>query len=179
MKKNLFFIILLFSITAGAQRATLKGDAVTYLGKQYKVGDIIHLGYGSGNNKEFAFINYGKSVGGFNLPGLYHHADVNWSKADVEILKLYKTSGVIWAKCKPLDMGSSIGSILGNKVFINIEGAVDNKEIKGVDQQSNNLSTSQLNNAPPPSQTTKIQTPIQMKKAPVPPPAKSQKAIRK
>ncbi|MDQ6757131.1 MAG: hypothetical protein M3004_09360 [Bacteroidota bacterium] len=156
MKKISLFIFILFSFNAIAQKATLADNVAMYLGKQYKVGDIVHLGYGSGNNKQFSFINYGKSISGISLPGLYHHADENWSKADVEIEKVYKTSGVIWLKCKPIDKGSAIGSILGNKIFINIEGAVDNKEINGVSAQTG-------------TQSAKIETPP----VPVPSPAKA------
>lgn len=134
--KNFFLLsAILFSVNIKAQKASLTDDVATYLGKSYKTGDIIHLAYGSGNNKEFAFVNYGKSVGGINLPGLYHHANTNWSKAELEILKVYKTSGVLWLKCKPMNMESSIGSVLGNKIFINLEGAVDNKEINSASMQ--------------------------------------------
>jgi hypothetical protein len=135
MKIIIFFIAILFGVSANAQKATLTDDIVTYLSKQYKAGDIIHLGYGSGNNKQFSFVNYGKSISGISIPGLYHHADANWSKADVQVEKVYKTSGTIWLKCKPIDKGSAAGSIIGNKIFINIEGAVDNKEINGISPQ--------------------------------------------
>ncbi len=147
MKKNIFIICLLFSITTKAQKATVT-DGASYLGKKYNLGDIIHLGYGSNNNKDFAFVNYGKSVGGINIPGLYHHADVNWSKADVEIEKIEKKSGIVWLRCKPIDKGSSVGSILGSKIFINLEGAVDNNEIKGVSAPANNPDNTHNDNAP-------------------------------
>ena len=128
MKRNLFFLLFLIPFNAIAQKAKFNENSVSYLGKTYRVGDIIHLGYGSGNNKEFAFVSYGKAVGGLKLPGLYHHADANWSKADVEIIKLYTNNGVIWAKCNPKNREN----LIGNKIFINLEAAADNKEIKGV-----------------------------------------------
>ena len=128
--------LLLLSFFTPAQKAKFNENSVSYSGKTYKIGDTIHLGYGSGNNKEFAFVSYGKSLGGVNLPGFYHHADANWSKADVEIIKLYNSNGVIWAKCDPKNRGSSLGSVLGNKIYINIEAAVDNKEIIGMDENT-------------------------------------------
>lgn len=156
MKKITLFITLIISLNGFAQKATMADNVATYLGKQYKVGDTVHLWYGSGTNKLFSFINYGKAISGVSLPGLYHHADQNWSKADVEIEKIYKTSGVIWLRCKPIDKGLSVGSILGSKIFINLEGAVDNKEINGVSAQRG-------------TQTTVIETPP----APVPAPVKA------
>jgi hypothetical protein len=153
MKKHLVFFLLFICVNAVAQKAAFNENSVTYSGLIYRVGSIVHLGYGSANNKDFAFVNYGKSVGGLNLPGLYHHADVNWSKADVEIEKIEKKSGVVWLRCKPIDKGTSVGSILGSRIYINLEGAVDNKEIKGVEAKTNNSTaeTHTNNSAPSPA----------------------------
>ena len=86
-KHHLYIVLLLFSFNSPAQKAIINESVVNYMGKTYKVGDIIQLGYGSNNNKDFAFVNFGKSIGNVNLPGLYKKADVNWSKAEVEIVK--------------------------------------------------------------------------------------------
>ncbi len=108
-----------------------------------------------------------------NLPGLYHHADANWSKADVEIIKIYSSNGIVWAKCNPINRGSSLSAVLGNKIFINIEAAVDNKEIVGIDQQSNYVSTIKLNTGPTPTAPTHLKTEA------LPIPHKFQKASHK
>lgn len=129
MKKIILFITLLFSVGVFAQKASFNENTVSYLGITYKIGSVVHLGYGSGSNKDFAFINYGTSVGGINVPGLYKKAKVNWSKSEVEIDKIEKKSGGVWLRCKPMDKNKTIGSMLGGKIYINLEGAVDNKEI--------------------------------------------------
>lgn len=150
MKRILVIYLLLLSGEAAAQKATYSNNAATYLGKTYNVGDIILLGYGSGNNKDFAFVNFGKAIGNVNVPGMFKKADVNWSKAEVEIAKVYTTNGVIWARCNPLNRDANL---LNKQIFINIEGAVDNNEIKSVrpnNQQAANVPVPQ-NNAPVPS----------------------------
>lgn len=147
--KKYFLAFILFSFTGVvAQKAALNETSVTYLGKTYTVGDIIQLGYGSGNNKDFVFVNFGKSVGNLNLPGLFKKADVNWSKAEVEIVKIYSANGVIWVKCNPLNRDVNV---LNKQIFINLEGAVDNNEIKSVstnNQHTLNVSTQQQNKIP-------------------------------
>ena len=150
MKNFIIFIFCTLALNAVGQNASLNESSVTYRGKTYHEGDIIHLGYGSSDDKDFAFVHYGKSVAGVNLPGIYHKANANWSKGDVEILKLYTEKGVIWAKCKPMDRGSSFGSMIGNKIYINIEGAVDNREIAGVEKgtpDAKTMSKKDLKNA--------------------------------
>lgn len=149
MKNFIVFLLCMLSLTALGQDASLNESSVTYRGKTYHEGDIIHLGYGSSGDKEFSFIHYGKSVAGVNLPGIYRNANANWSKAEVEILKLYTEKGVIWAKCKPINRGSTLGSMIGNKIFINIEGAVDNKEIASVEKgdPDKKMSKKELKNA--------------------------------
>lgn len=162
MKKYFSLILLLLSVNGFTQKPTFNENSVSYLGKTYKIGDIVHLWYGSNNNKDFAFVNYGKPVGGINIPGLYRNADANWSKADVEIEKIEKKNGVIWLKCKPVEKSSGVNSILGNRIFINLEGAVDNNEIKGVDVAVNNTpQQDNVKNAPVPAQK-------EMKNAPAP-----------
>lgn len=147
MKIILVFNLLLLSFIATAQKASFSNNTATYLGKTYRVGDIIQLGYGSGNNKDFAFVSFGKAIGNVNLPGLIKKADVNWSKAEVEIVRIYITNGVIWAKCNPLNRDANL---LNKQIFINIEGAVDNNEIKSV-RAGNQTATVPQNNAPVPS----------------------------
>lgn len=166
-KPYLYLLLLLFSYNTTAQKATINETVVNYMGNTYKVGDIIQLGYGSNNNKDFAFVNFGKSIGNVNLPGLYKKADVNWSKAEVEIVKLYTANGVIWARCNPLNRDVNY---LNKQIFINIEGAVDNNEIKSVKantQQQSKDSDSERDNAPSPSnapETTNAPSPLKTKK---------------
>ena len=161
MKIFLIFNLLLLSFDAIAQKATYSNNAVTYLGKTYKVGDIIQLGYGSANDKDFVFVNFGKAIGNVPIPRMFKKADVNWSKAEVEIVKVYTTNGVIWARCNPLNRDANF---LNKQIFINIEGALDNNEILGVNSSQNISAGSSKNTqsskteqktsaqAPPPSE---------------------------
>ncbi len=71
MKKFLIFNLLLLSFNAIAQKATYSNNAVTYLGKTYKAGDIIQLGYGSANDKDFVFVIFGKPIVNVTLLVLY------------------------------------------------------------------------------------------------------------
>ena len=140
MKKMLCILLFFYCMNARAQDAVLNNGSAVYRGKTYSPGDIIHLGYGSSNNKEFSFVHYGKSIGGVNLPGLYHNANADWGKAEVEVLKVYTEKGSVWVKCAPKTKSSALGSAIGNKIFINLTGAVDNHEIAGIDHDVANES---------------------------------------
>lgn len=124
MKKVMFSIaaILILSI-AHAQRASINNDTITYLQKSYHVGDTLQLGYGSGNNKIFSFIQMGSALSGTNP------LTSNWAKSDVVIDKVYKSRGKCYTRGKIINSGT-LNLIGGNKVFIDIEGAVDNKELQ-------------------------------------------------
>jgi len=170
MKKFLIIYLLLLSFSAIAQKATYSNNAVTYLGKTYQVGDIVQLGYGSGNNKDFVFVSFGKAIGNYNVPGLFKKADVNWSKADVEIVKIYISNGVIWARCNALNRDANV---LNKQIFINIEGAVDNKEISGVNSSKNtSIVSSKITRSPKPEERESAQGPPSQNEitaAPAPP----------
>jgi len=112
------------------------------MGKTYKVGDIIQLGYGSSNDKDFVFVNFGKAIGNVHVPKMFKKADVNWSKAEVEIKKIYISNGVIWARCNPLNRDANV---LNKQIFINVEGAVDNNELSGVNSSQNTSTGSSKN----------------------------------
>ena len=115
---KLLLILLLLSGKAFSQ-STFVNDTLTYNNKNYVVGDTVHLWYGSANNKSFAFAYSGNGMTGISLlPATY-------SKADVVIDKIIKRSNKYWIK------GKNVGGLnFGMKIFIDLEGAVDNKEIK-------------------------------------------------
>lgn len=112
----LFFALILFNANA-QDRATIDGDTARYLGKSYVVGDTIQLGYGSKSNKDFAFIQMGTLMSGVS------DMDKGFAKSDVIILSVYKVRKQIYLKAK-------VPGTMGNKAFIDLEGAVDNKEIR-------------------------------------------------
>ena len=59
LKLKIFALIpfLFFSSQVFSQKADFSENAVSYLGKSYKIGDIVLLGYGSAADKDFVFIN--------------------------------------------------------------------------------------------------------------------------
>jgi hypothetical protein len=115
-------ILLTFCFFSKAQRATLENDVASYEGKTYAKKDTITLGYGSKSDKDFAFIQIGSAMGGLTdlLKG--------WAKHEAVIDKVYKTGKTIYLRAKLIDKG--VNALGGNKLFIDLEGAVDNKEIK-------------------------------------------------
>lgn len=113
--------MLLMSIGCFAQRATLVNDTANYMGKKYAVGDTVYLFYGSNTDKSFAFVKQGSGMAGFTK------LESKRSKGGVLIDKIIKQQGKITLRGKYLDVDISGGGI--NKMFIDLEGAVDNKEL--------------------------------------------------
>lgn len=97
-------------------------DTIKYQGRTYAVGDTITLGYGSKSNKDFAFITIGGLLTGVEDLGRH------WAKNEAVIEKVYKNNKQTYMKAKLVD--KTINAIGGNKLYVDLEGAVDNKEIK-------------------------------------------------
>ena len=124
MKKILFSIVvlLLFAFSLDAQKASFKNDTAKYNGRTFVVSDTLTLGYGSQANKNFAFITIGSSITGVT------DLDKQWAKNNAVIDKIYKGMGQsIIIRAKLVD--KTVNLIGGNKLFINMEAAIDNKEI--------------------------------------------------
>lgn len=120
MKQIMTIILLIAGSKVLAQKATISGDTAYYMSKAYYVGDTVQLGYGSGNNKIFAFVEIGSGMGGFKPLAS------KFSKGTVLIEKVNKSGGKITIKGKYLD-----ADLTGlNKILIDLEGAIDNKELK-------------------------------------------------
>jgi hypothetical protein len=124
MKKLLITsTIVCVAFIASAQKATIDQDTVTYMGKSYHLGDTLQLGYGSGNNKDFAFVQMGSAMTGTNP------LKNNWSKSEFVVDKVYKFHGKCYLRGKTINSGAT-NLLGGNKVFVDVEGAVDNNELK-------------------------------------------------
>jgi hypothetical protein len=119
MKYTIFFLSMLCALSATAQHASIDKDTVSYNGKKYCIGDTVHLGYGSGGNKDFAFVQMGGALMGL------HKLDRRFSKADVVVTKTLTRGGKIFLRGKATE-----GMPPGYNVFIEVEGAVDNKEVR-------------------------------------------------
>ena len=116
-------MMVLFTTTSiFAQKPKFENDTITYSKSKIFVGDTLHLGYGSSNNKDFAFIYIGSGLVGLQA------LNRSFNKQAVLIDKVYETRGKFYARGI---MFETDANMLGSgKVFIDIEGAIDNKEVK-------------------------------------------------
>src|SRR5687767_2606671 len=119
MKKIIIALVAL-PLLSSAQRPTMTKDTLYYGINKYYEGKQVQLLYGSGDNKNFAFVYYGTGLSGVNQLGS------GFSKNTLSVDKIYKAGGKFYIRGKLSEQGVQ----LGNKVFIDIEGAIDNKEIK-------------------------------------------------
>ncbi len=122
MKQVLIFALTAISFNAFSQKATIDNDTAYYEGKSYAVNDTITLGYGSSGNKNFAYITMGSAMAGFK--GL----DKGYAKAEAVIDKVYKQNRNVYIRARLLDKELDLGGL--NKLFINLEAVIDNKELK-------------------------------------------------
>ena len=83
----------------------------------------MQLFYGSSPKKEFIFVSIGSVLSGVTP------LQSTWSKRVVKIDKVYKQSGKLYARGILLD-APGLRLVGGNKIFIEVEGAIDNKEVK-------------------------------------------------
>jgi hypothetical protein len=102
-----------------AQKATISNDTAYYLNHSYYIGDTIQLAYGSGTDKDFAFVLFGGDMQGYKPLKSEH------SKNSLVIDKVYTRKGKVTIRAKDIDYNAGI-----NKLFIDLEGAIDNKELK-------------------------------------------------
>lgn len=116
MKKTILtFVIVLITINSFSQkRATVSNDTLYYGEQKVFVGDTLQIGYGSGSNKVFEFIEVGVGLGStVKAPSSY-------SKFSVRVVKIYKQFGKYYFKTK---------DYRGNNLIIDVEGAIDNREL--------------------------------------------------
>lgn len=117
---SLLLLIILLPFAVCNAQSKIVNDTLVYEGQKYAVGDSVQLWYGSSTNKSFAFVFIGSGMSGVTL------APAGWNKSFVLIDKVYKANGKNYIRCKALDAKF----MMGNKIFIDLEGAVDNKEVK-------------------------------------------------
>jgi len=120
MNKLLLVLFLICSSSCFAQKASIDNDTASYNGKRYIVGDTINLAYGSDQGKKFAFVQMGGALLGLRRLESAH------SKGQVKVDKVFKQQGKCYLRGKMIDRPMQPGY----KVFIDLEGAVDNKEMK-------------------------------------------------
>lgn len=121
MKKIICIACLfLITFTMKAQNATIENGVAKYNDRTFAVNDTITLGYGSQANKDFAFILIGSGISAQEL-------QKNFAKNKAVIERVYRNMGQVWIRAKLTD--KTVNLLGGNKLFINIEAAIDNKEL--------------------------------------------------
>lgn len=125
MKKIVLLLVFicLLTFSAFSQSIKFEKDTISYGNYKVFVGKEVQLFYGSSPKKDFIFVSIGSALAGVTP------LESNWSKRIVKIDKVYKTMGKVYARGIILD-APGLRALGGNKVFIDIEGAVDNNELK-------------------------------------------------
>jgi hypothetical protein len=123
--KTLFLLLFLTlsSFSVFSQTLKFEKDTISYGSYKVFVGKEVQLFYGSSPKKEFIFVSIGSALAGVTP------LESVWSKRMVKIDKVYKTMGKVYARGIILD-APGLRALGGNKVFIDVEGAIDNKELK-------------------------------------------------
>ena len=142
MKKIILILLALvalaFSNSAVAQSAKISKDStiITYQKSTYKIGDTVQFWYGSGANKNFEFVT------AMNFSTLKNaKASSDFSKHKFVINREYVDGGKCFIGGKANWISDDNNYI---KVSIDLEGAVDNKEIV----EPNNIVTPVVAKAP-------------------------------
>jgi len=120
----LLTFLSLFTFSAFSQSIKFEKDTISYGNYKVFVGKEVQLFYGSSPKKDFIFVSIGSALTGVTP------LESNWSKRMVKIDKVYKTMGKVYARGIIVD-APGLRALGGNKVFIDIEGAIDNNELKG------------------------------------------------
>ena len=105
--------------TVSAQSAKMTNDTLTYGTAKYYTGKTVQIWYGSKPDKNFAFIWKGNIL----APTLLTTAD---SKHNVVINKISKSRGKFYL----IGTLQDVTGLEPKRITIDVEGAVDNKEIK-------------------------------------------------
>ncbi len=123
MKPLLVLFFLSVAWAGQAQRAMLKNDTLYYGDYKLHEGQKIQLTYGSAPDKSFVFIFFGSGFSGLSK------VSANAAKLEAINDKLVKRGQQHWVRARIIG-----GAMLGNRLWINVEPALDNNEIQIVAQ---------------------------------------------
>ena len=124
MRLFFFFSLMMFSFCSFGQneRPVLQNDTIYYANNKFYYGKIVRLKKGSKENADFAHVFIGSSKTSKSpLPQI-------WKNMSVLVEDVYKKSGKYFVK-GDLYKGNEMVGLAGNKVTIDIEHALDDKEI--------------------------------------------------
>ena len=111
-------IFILSSFCGNAQRPVSKNDTLTYGGNSFYVGQKVQIWYGSGQNKDFAFVY-------MQLKPM--KASYSKNTAIINEITFGKNSGGKWIAYAKLE---NLSWLFEKNIAIDIEGAVDNNELR-------------------------------------------------
>ncbi len=115
-------VVAIISISAYSQHASISEDTAFYMDHKFVKGDTLTLAYGSGPKKDFIFVSIGSGLSGFDpLPS-------DWSKSDIYIDKIYKMGKKVYLRGLSVD-NKAVNLLGSGKIVIDLEGAIDNKEL--------------------------------------------------
>ena len=120
MKPLLLFLLLLPLAAFSQNWASQRRDTISYGGRTFAAGDTVQLGYGSNTDKEFVFVGTGKS----ELWGI-DPLEATYAKRKIVVNKVEVKKGKSYA------FGQLVNKTFSTRfiIRIDIEGALDNKEI--------------------------------------------------
>ncbi len=122
MRTTLIISLLFCSFCSFAQRPVLENGIIQYSQSKFFNGSNITLTRGTKEDSAFAFVYIGSaSTAKSSLPA-------NWKNLTVHVEDVYKKGGKYYAK-GDLYNGKRMIGLAGNKVIVDIERAIDNKEI--------------------------------------------------
>jgi membrane protein CcdC involved in cytochrome C biogenesis len=113
IKLLLTFIVLTIFVNCMAQRAEIKNDTVYYKERKFYPGQVVPLKYGSSATKDFAYVSAGSTL-----------CTSQVSKFEVKIDKVLMKGPKVYIRGKLINAGPQLV-----KIFIDVEGAIDNNEI--------------------------------------------------
>lgn len=124
MKKYILILItVIVSCHSYSQSpAAIVKDTAIYLGHRFALNDTITVGYGSKADKGFAFCKMGSDLAGYN------DLMKEFSRYDAVIDKIKKVGRIVYIRAKFTEKNLNI--LGGNKLLVDLEGAIDNKELR-------------------------------------------------
>ncbi len=129
MKILLVAAIMLCSITLSKSQ-TIENDTITYKNLKYFPGRVIQIFFGSGQNGEFVYAFVGgrsRIIKDFRKSDLYPLSE-HFANTKIMVDKVYTIGNTFFARGALIDRSTGKG-FDDHYVYIDVKGAVDNREI--------------------------------------------------
>lgn len=114
--KTLCVMLLVTACASGhAQQAVVENGRLVYNGHEFRPGQMIRLGYGSRQDKNFAFVFFS----GHNQPASPLHS--LYCNYECKVIKWRRYKGKYFMKARPVGRR--------HRIQIDVVGAIDNQEL--------------------------------------------------